>query len=159
MSTAKQIVGKFGEQQVVKDCSCPSCKRERSLVCLPTNFKCADIICDFCGYLAQVKTSTTADPSTLPKQVMGAAWGPQNDRMASGIYFPLFLVLATKSRREYSIYYLSADLQTKEIFRPRKPLSPTARRAGWQGFMYDLEPVKSRLVCVFENRPSQLMGA
>ena len=146
MPTAKQVVGKFGEQRVVKDCACPSCKRERSLVCLPNNFKCADVICDFCGYLAQVKTATRADPSTLPKQVLGAAWGPQRERMAAGIYFPLFLVLATKARREYCIYYLSADLQSEEIFKPRKRLAPTAKRAGWQGFVYDLEPVKSRFV-------------
>ncbi|WP_353623138.1 hypothetical protein [Mesorhizobium sp. C372A] len=28
----------------------------------------------------------------------------------------------------------------------RKPLSETARRPGWQGFIYDLETVKDRLV-------------
>lgn len=159
MPTPKQIVGKFGEQRVVKDCACPSCKRECSLVCLPPNFKCADVICDFCGYLAQVKTATTADPSTLPKQVMGAAWGPQRERMESGIYFPLFLVLATKTRCEYSIYYLSADLQTEEIFKPRKPLSPTAKRAGWQGFMYDLKPVKSKLIRLHEHPPKRPAAA
>ncbi|ESY58315.1 hypothetical protein X745_04680 [Mesorhizobium sp. LNJC374B00] len=46
----------------------------------------------------------------------------------------------------YSIFYLAADLQTPAMFKMRKPLSETARRPGWQGFIYDLETVKDRLV-------------
>lgn len=146
MATARQVLGEFGEQKVVKDCACPSCKHDRTLVCLPTNFKCADVICNFCGYLAQVKTAKVTDISVLPRQVMGAAWGPQRERMDAGIYFPLYLVLAAQEGRKYAIYYLSADLQKREIFKARNPLSPTAKRAGWQGFYYDVEPVRSCFV-------------
>ena len=110
---------------------------------LPANFKCADVICDFCGYLAQVKAATVASPEKVPRQVMGAAWQPQFERMQAGIYFPLFLVLTTKQKTAYAIYYLSADLQRPEMFKTRRPLSPAARRAGWTGFTYNLEPVRS----------------
>ena len=152
MPTNKQVVGKFGEKKVVKHCPCPSCKHARGkLVGLPPNFKCADLICDFCGYLAQVKTSSVPDPSKLPNRILGAAWEPQFSRMKAGIFFPLFLVLATKNLRNYRIYYLSADLQTKQMFKPRKPLSENAKRKGWQGFNYDLAPVKSRFVCIFDS--------
>ncbi len=136
MTTTKQALGEFGEIQVAKSCSCPKCKRDKTLKRLPPNFKCADLVCDFCGYLAQVKSKSVSDISVLPKQVLGAAWGPQAERMQSGIYFPLFLVL--KSKIEHSIYYLSADLQPPELFVARKPLSSSARRAGWQGYYYDL---------------------
>ena len=136
MATAKQALGEFGEIQVAKSCSCPKCKRDKTLKRLPPNFKCADLVCDFCGYLAQVKSKSVSDVNALPKQVLGAAWGPQSERMQSGIYFPLFLVL--KSKNVHSIFYLSADLQPPELFVPRKPLSPSARRAGWQGYYYDL---------------------
>src|SRR5476649_1445316 len=106
MPTTHQELGLFGEQKVVKDCACPRCKRERTLVRLPNNFKCADVICDFCGYLGQVKTARVADVSLVPKTVLGAAWGPQKARMDAAIYFPLFLVLAAKSGKQYSIFYL-----------------------------------------------------
>ncbi len=53
MATARHQLGKFGEQRVVKECACPRCKRLKSLVRLPANFKCADVICGFCGYLAK----------------------------------------------------------------------------------------------------------
>ena len=146
MATARQDLGAFGEDRVTKDCSCARCKRGKTLVRLPTNFKCADVICDFCGYLAQVKTTKVGALNVLPKTIMGAAWAPQRERMEAGIYFPLFLVLANGIDADYAIYYLSADLQRPEIFKARNPLSATARRAGWTGFNYDLAPVRDCFV-------------
>ncbi|WP_145136825.1 DpnI domain-containing protein [Roseomonas gilardii] len=146
MATTRQVLGKFGETRVVKDCGCPRCKRPRTLVKLPLNFKCADVICDFCGYLAQVKAATVKCVDEVPKTILGAAWGPQRERMESGIYFPLFLVLATINQAQYAIYYLSADLQRPEMFKARNPLSATARRAGWTGFLYDLQSIKASFV-------------
>ncbi|MGH6964604.1 MAG: DpnI domain-containing protein [Phenylobacterium sp.] len=144
MATARQDLGVYGERLVAKLCACPRCKRPRSLVPLPTNFKCADLICDFCGYLGQVKATTVRDAALLPRTILGAAWGPQRDRMASGIYFPLFLVL--RSPTAAAVYYLAADLQTPDMFKERAPLSASARRAGWQGFLYDLTSVRDRFV-------------
>jgi hypothetical protein len=144
-ATVKQQLGIFGEERVVRDCNCPLCKRSQTLKRLPPNFKCADVICDFCGYLGQVKTVTTNDISQIPKHILGAAWGPQKERMQTGIYFPLFLVLVSPERR-YSIFYLPADVQEPSMFTPRAPLSDRAKRAGWQGFIYDLTSSRDRLV-------------
>ena len=137
--TARQDLGEYGEELVRKSQDCPRCKRPRVLRRLPPTFKCADIICDFCGYLAQVKTTTSVDVETLPPVLMGAAWGPQRERMDAGIYFPLFIVLVTANRRQRSVFYLPADLQRPEMFAPRNPLSAGARRAGWQGYMIRLD--------------------
>ena len=116
MATTKQQLGDFGENFVSKNVNCPSCKRvERSLRLLPTNFKCADLICDFCGYLAQVKSVSVNDISILPKQIPGAAWGPQKERMQAGIYFPLYIVTKDPSGK-VGVYYLPKDLQTEEMF-------------------------------------------
>ena len=125
----------------------PRCKRPRTLKRLPTNFKCADIICDFCGYLAQVKTCCSVRSiETVPKSILGAAWGVHKERMDASISFPLFLVLASSSLESYSIFYLAADLQVPEMFLMRKPLSDRARRSGWQGLIYNLMPVRDRFV-------------
>lgn len=137
MPTNKQILGEFGERVVCRLSTCPKCKRESTLRRLPVNFKCADIICDFCGYLAQVKTASVRDIDNIPPVIQGAAWGVQLDRMSAGIYFPLYLVLVDADK-EFSIFYLPADLQGPLLFRPRKPLSASAKRAGWQGFTYNL---------------------
>ena len=89
MATEKQKLGAFGEEMVVKNCRCPKCKKEKTLKLLPKNFKCADVVCDFCGYLAQVKSQNAKDINEIPKQILGAAWKPQRERMEAGIYFPL----------------------------------------------------------------------
>jgi hypothetical protein len=158
VETIKQVLGRFGEQCVAKQCSCPQCKRRRTLVRLPANFKCADVICDFCGYLAQVKTVRTKNIHDVPKTVLGAAWVPQEQRMTAGIYFPLFLVLINDSR-SYSIFYLTADLQQPTIFKPRSPLSASARRAGWRGFIYDLGDIKNHFVKLVQPIPTPRDGA
>lgn len=152
MATAKQELGALGEALVVQHCACPKCKQRLTLKPLRTNFKCADVICDFCGYLAQVKASTSKDGKTPPKRLPGAAWEPQRLRMDAGIYFPLFLVLVARPLGRFSIHYLSADLQTRELFLERNPLRPTARRAGWRGFYYDLGSVRDRLVLLVEGQ-------
>lgn len=139
MATAKQQLGEWGEKLVAKSCTCPKCKRSKTLKRLPINFKCADLICDFCGFLAQVKTTNVSEVSSLPKEILGAAWRPQKERMDAGIYFPLFLVL--KMRTSRAIYYLPEDFQSPALFSARKPLSENAKRAGWQGFMYIVSAV------------------
>ena len=74
--------------------------------------------------------------------------------MQAGIYFPLFLVLATAGFDSHAIYYLSADLQRPEMFKPRKALSANARRAGWIGFVYDLTSVRKSFVRLIPSRAS-----
>ncbi|UVO34496.1 DpnI domain-containing protein [Bradyrhizobium arachidis] len=144
MSTKRQVLGRFGELTVAKHCQCPKCKRSQTLKRLPNNFKCADLICDFCGYLAQVKATSVRSIETVPKSVLGAAWGPQKDRMTSAIYFPSFWcslrgsnIRSSTSRQTYNL---------PKMFKPRKPLSLTARRAGWRGFIYDLTGVQQSFV-------------
>ena len=144
MPTDKQKLGVFGEDLVVKNLICQKCKRKKTLKKLPMNFKCADLICDFCGFLAQIKSSNVKNINNLPNSILGAAWKPQQERMDAGIYFPLYLVLI--NGKNYSIFYLAADLQSKDIFIPRKPLSASAKRAGWQGFMYNISKIKNYFV-------------
>src|SRR5439155_1185523 len=56
--TAKQVPGRKGEDTVRARIACPRCRRPKTLTSLPANFECADVICKFCGFLAQVKAVT-----------------------------------------------------------------------------------------------------
>jgi hypothetical protein len=96
---------------VVVRLSCPSCKHERTLRRLPINFRCADVIGDFCGYLAKVKATERADMDALPRSLLGSAWAPQKERMDADIYFALFIVVANHNRSAHAVYYLPADLK------------------------------------------------
>ena len=148
MPSNKQKLGEKGENLVTKKCHCPRCKRPKTLRRLRANFKCADIICDFCGYLAQVKTMPRYTES-LPDSLLSASWKVQKARIDAGIYIPLFLVQVEGKR--IRIAYLAADLQVEEMFSPRKPLSSTAKRSGWQGFVYNFdEEQKKRFVTIVD---------
>jgi hypothetical protein len=99
------------------------------------------VICKFCGFLAQVKATTLPDGTdALPDRVMGAAWKPQQEQMIAGIFHGLYVVGFSGKGRLVQIDYVPAHVlqATPEVFLPRSPLSPTAKRAGWQGFTYDL---------------------
>jgi len=140
----------WGEEIVKKICDCPKCKRiRRTFKKFQNNFECADVICDFCGFLAQVITTKQNDINEIPNTILGAGWSVQKGRMDSDIYFPLYLVIA-KDRRNYAIYYLSSDLQKEEMFVPRNSLSNTAQRAGRQRFLYRFsEDDKKRFVRLY----------
>lgn len=150
MATVRQALGERGEKLVVTTQRCPRCKHARgSLKQLRQNFKCADVICDFCGFLAQVKTTTVKGADlALPRSILGAAWGPQKERMDAGIYISLYLVAVNADDpRKVAVYFLPSELQTPAMFVERKALSATAKRAGWQGYLLDLtqslgEPVR-----------------
>jgi hypothetical protein len=46
-----------------------------------------------------------------------------------------------------------ADLQAPEMFKPRNPLKASARRAGWQGFIYDLSILPRGIPVVIWEKP------
>jgi hypothetical protein len=81
-----------------------------------------------------------------PGRVPGAAWKPICELVANGNYPPLFVVRADKKMTTYSIFYLAPEDQRPDIFERRNPLSPTARRAGWEGFGYNFASVRERFV-------------
>jgi len=64
--------------------------------------------------------------------------------MDAGIYFPLYMVL--KAGRKSAVYYLPVDYQDEEMFVKRKPLSKDAKRAGWQGFNYNLSILEKGII-------------
>jgi type II restriction enzyme len=149
--TTNQLLGDLGEITVTRNCYCPKCKRHGTLRRLRANFKAADVICDFCGFVAQVKAVTVQGRKELPKHLLGASWRVQRDRMESHIYLPLFVVTIRGSVADQALY-VPADLQVPSMFKPRNPLRETARRAGWQGFMYDLSVLPPGIpVIVWEN--------
>jgi hypothetical protein len=72
---------------------------------------------------------------------MSAAWNPQHQRILAGIYNGLYLVgYRQNARTLVRIDYVPPHIleAVPEVFEPRKPLSETAKRAGWQGFLLNI---------------------
>lgn len=144
MATDNQLMGEKGEKAVCSLVPCPRCNKPNHLTRLPTNFQCADVICKFCGFLAQVKSTKLKNGSTdLPDKILGAAWGPQQEQILSDIYHGLFIVCYDEQLKLIRMDFIPAHILkvTPDIFEPRKPLSENAKRAGWQGFIIRLDKV------------------
>jgi hypothetical protein len=144
MATARQRLGEKGEKAVREKVPCPRCNRPRHLSRLPPNFQCADVICRFCGFLAQVKAVTLRGGSSeLPDRILGAAWGPQQEQIIAGIYHGLYIAGFSEGGRLVRIDYVPAHILegAPEVFEPRNPLRATAQRAGWRGFNYNLTKI------------------
>jgi hypothetical protein len=77
--------------------------------------------------------------------------------MESHIYLPLFIVAVCGGMVD-QVLYVPADLQVPDMFKPRNPLRETARRAGWQGFVYDLSVLPPGIpVIIWENPKSRAL--
>jgi hypothetical protein len=151
--TRIQQQGDLGQTAVCKYCTCPKCKKGK-LKQLIGGFKCADVICDFCGFVAQVKAPTVNSANEKVLTILGGAWKVQEEKIKAGIYHPLYIVKVLKDK-PIAIDYISADFLKPEMFVPRKPLSSQARRAGWQGFYYDLRKLDEHVVVeVWPNKPA-----
>jgi type II restriction enzyme len=103
------------------------------------------VICDFCGFVAQVKARAVKSPEDRVMQILGGAWGVQEEKIKAGIYHPLYIVKVV-DEKPVAIDYISADFLTRDVYVPRNPLSAEARRAGWQGFVYDLTKLDEHVI-------------
>lgn len=93
-----------------------------------------------------MKATEVADGvETRPDRILAAAWEPQRRQIMAGIYKDLFLVAFTPPPRRRLLWIDRVPAHilqaTPEVMEPRAPLSPTAKRAGWRGFIYDLTKI------------------
>jgi hypothetical protein len=108
---------------------CLNCERDE-LDRLPDNTPVADFECTVCQSRYQLKGKN----GRLGKKIPGAAYQPTINAIRAGT-MPEY-VLVEFDTRFATVVFVDAfpgRLITEERVEPRKPLSPTARRAGWQG--------------------------
>lgn len=124
--------GDFGENEVVKLVKCPNCGK--NLVLLPPGFPLYDVQCSRCMFRAQVKTN-----NTKPRNVIfGAGWDIYNKVLKAGYLAPPLIINfkwedKNGKHREIRFYPFIAKRNIKKY-----RLSPTARRANYIMFRYEL---------------------
>jgi hypothetical protein len=108
---------------------CLNCERDE-LDQLPDNTPVADFACAVCESRYQLKGKN----GRLGKKIPGAAYQPTVDAIRTGT-MPEY-VLVEFDTRFATVVFVDAfpgRLITEERVEPRKPLSASARRAGWRG--------------------------
>lgn len=107
---------------------------------MEAGFPCVDVICKFCGLLAQVK-STTATVNDRPTRALGANWAPQKEQILRDIFHALYVVSIVRGEAE-RIWYVPAHMLrvNPAAFRPGGITRDGSNRLR-QGFSYDLRAI------------------
>lgn len=131
-----QVARVITEAWVVKNISCPSCGSK--LIEYPANEKSKDVYCSACKIDYQIKSSK----SRFSKKITGAEYNTTLNSVKNSKNPSLMLLFYDeKNMMVVDFQIIHHSFITEKNIIPRKPLSPTARRAGWQGCLIDIEEI------------------
>ena len=129
----------------------PACPADR-LPPLPNNTRVGDFRCAACGEEYELKSGQGAVAGVLP----AGAWGAMKQRLAAANNPSLFVMGYDRAAHRVSeLIVVPRHFFTEAIIRPRPPLGPDARRAGWQGCTIRLKdvPAAGRIPLIRHGAP------
>jgi len=150
-TSSSRIVGEAIEDCVCK-MACPVCN-ESCLIKYMANQKSKDIKCEKCNCQIQVKgTKTTKKKQTILK-LTGAEYKTTCLSIKENVVHYLVVLYSVKGDKYTvdDILFIDRLDITENCVIPRKPLSVTARRAGWQGCYLHFNKFKSINLSVMKN--------
>jgi hypothetical protein len=108
---------------------CPNCASPK-ISAFPNNVPVADFFCDSCKEEFELKSQK----STFGAKVLDGSFKTKCDRLAADNNPNLFLLnYDLKKLSVLNLFVVPKHFFVREIIEERKPLAPTARRAGWVG--------------------------
>lgn len=123
-----QISRVLSEKWFQENGYCLSCDSDR-LLQTPANTKASDFVCQMCNESYELKTFRSRPVRTL----VDGAYSALMSRIQSGSVPTLMLLERNEKWQIQGLTAIHHLFLTPEVIEKRKPLSPTARRAGWVG--------------------------
>lgn len=126
-----RIMGEAVEMCVIT-LPCPVCDQKYLLKC-KTNARAKDAFCENCD--AQIQIKATKRKIQAPLQLLGAEYKTTLDSIKENKINYIVVFYSEKSNifTINNILFVNTEDINESCVIPRKPLSPHARRAGWQG--------------------------
>jgi type II restriction enzyme len=118
----------MSEGWIADNMYCPSCGNPH-IAHLANNKPVADFQCDCCGEIFELKSKE----GTLGKKIADGAYGTMIDRIMSSSNPDLFIMQYNEKYNITALTLIPKFFFVPDIIEKRKPLAPTARRAGWVG--------------------------
>lgn len=148
---ATQIARDITEKWAARELYCPACPQD-VLEAFPANRPVADLYCANCSEQFELK----ATKSWFGKRLANGAYAKKLERLQTDTSPSLVLLRYDhRSLEVLDVAIVPARFFTRSIVRPRPPLAPTARRAGWVGstICLDLVPNLGRIAIVADKVP------
>jgi len=136
---------------------CPNCS-EDGLGCTPPNTPSIDYVCEGCNSTFQLKSQS----SPLSFRIVDSAYSKMREAITSKRTPNLFVIHYDKHHWSVSdVILIPAYAFSMSTIERRKPLGPTARRAGWVGcnILLGRIPTDARVAIVMNgvmNKPSDV---
>jgi type II restriction enzyme len=123
-----QISRVLSEKWFQENGYCLSCDNDR-LLQTPANTKASDFVCESCSEIYELKAFKARPARTL----VDGAYSALMSRILSGSVPTLMLLERNDNWQIQGLTAVHRLFLTPGVVEQRKPLSPTARRAGWVG--------------------------
>ena len=132
-----RIVGEACEEYIKNNIKCVRCKNANFEKC-KTNEKSKDLICLECNQKYQIKAKCASQKqinnimSKNEIKTIGGEYSTTKHNINENIDY-IIIIYEKNSYEIKKILYIKNEFINAECIIPRKPLSLTAKRAGWQG--------------------------
>ncbi len=142
---ATQRIRVMSETWAVNNLFCPCCGKER-IIKLPNNAPVADLICENCNEIFELKSKK----NKFGKKISDGAYATAVERIKSSTNPDLLALLYNERLQVTDLQILPKYFFVPSILEKRKPLSNTARRAGWVGcnILYSEIPVQGKVTII-----------
>lgn len=140
-----QRIRVMSETWVGKNIFCPVCGNPH--ICnLGNNMPVADLACDNCGEIFELKSKQ----GTIGNKIVDGAYTTMIERINSLTNPDLFILNYSKNYQVTNLLIVPKYFFVETIIEKRKPLSMTARRAGWTGcnILVSNIPIQGRIQIV-----------
>lgn len=126
-TSPSQKVRIWSEAFVEREMYCPACGH--TLIKSPNNRVVEDYRCSHCGEQFELKAKKNA----FGRKIVDGAYRTMIERLGSSDNPNFFLLSYSPDLRSKDFFVIPKHFVTPSIIEKRKPLAPTARRAGWVG--------------------------
>jgi type II restriction enzyme len=136
------------EAWIAANAYCVACESDR-LVATTANTKARDFECEHSGHPYELKSSASARGG----KIVDGAFGSMMDRIQNGSAPNLLLMNYGPRWRINKLTVVHHMLLTETVIQKRKPLSVTARRAGWIGcnILLDEIPLEGKIEVISDG--------
>ncbi len=126
--STSQKIRRMSEAWVSDNIYCPCCGNPH-ISKMTNNCPVADFQCDSCGEIFELKSKN----GKVEQKIVDGAYNTMIDRITSDTNPDLFVLQYSQKLEVVNLLVIPKFLFTPSIIEKRKPLAPTARRAGWIG--------------------------
>ena len=143
-----QKIRVMSENWVGKNIFCPICGNLH-ISNLDNNMPVADLQCDNCGEIYELKSKQ----GKIGNKINDGAYATMLERITSSSNPDLFVMSYSKDYQVTDLILIPKFFFVESIIEKRKPLAPTARRAGWVGcnIVFGDVPTQGR-IRIIENQ-------